>query len=481
MSELELPKEAAITHRSDVYNAGTKAKQQIHEEYNSGRNLAPILKMFDEGRARDIKDEPKAGGVPFFLIGSGGSLDDSIELMRDWEGGIICSTSHALTFMRFGIEPTHIVALDPFCAWPELEGVDWSKTRTKLVAHPGVWPDLFENWPNEVILFRQDLGQSDSFYATTQLHMYTNRSKAGEDALGRDAEFEILIPTTITLFACTPPAQLFIADKIGYGTCFLAGMDFGYATGKDRFTSYSVKKRGQTIEASGNSPPVEVGTEWTKEEHPFVMPENEDGAREQDKIAVAMNGTLTTVMHLYYKKNFMSAWRLTRKKNLISTDPRTILAEIPFMDAKTVVSTQGRKFKKRNEKWIRKTTERFLAITGAWVIEDVNGGANFIESENPETELNDYMVKMRSQYVCPVCGLQAVNETSSEPTEKCPRCKEGEFRRKFEIDIPGNMKRIYELKAWVAANTEQKQVEITPGPGQEVGIPPPQPALPPSE
>jgi hypothetical protein len=151
------------------------------------------------------------------------------------------------------------------------------------------------------------------------------------------------------------------------------------------------------------------------------------------------------------------------------------------MDAKTVVSTQGRKFKKRNEKWIRKTTERFLAITGAWVIEDVNGGANFIESENPETELNDYMVKMRSQYVCPVCGLQAVNETSSEPTEKCPRCKEGEFRRKFEIDIPGNMKRIYELKAWVAANTEQKQVEITPGPGQEVGIPPPQPALPPSE
>lgn len=441
--------EMAMRHRSDRFNEGTKMKQLIHEEYNTGRNIAPLLQMIKDGRARDIDDEPKVENVPFFVIGSGGSLDDVLPHMGGWKGGIICSTSHARTLIYHGIEPTHIVALDPFCQWNEIEGIDWSKTRTKLVAHPGVWPDLIENWPNDILLFRQDMAQSDSFYATTQMHMFTNRSGTRDDS-----KFDVLIRTTITLFACTPPAQLFVGDKLGYAPCFLAGMDFGYGTGRERFTTYTPRGLNQVVSV-GNAPPAEVGLQWTKEEHPFVMPNVEDPEyikthREQERVAIGVNGKPTNQINIFYKKNLISAWRLSRAM-VYTTTPNSNMPEVPYMPIEKVIRLRG-KAKMRNEKWIKKTTERYLAATGAFVIESEDGGVNFIESNNPEAELSAWMAKMRAQYQCEQCGLMAINETNAEPTEPCPRCETGKFVRRHAIDMAANLARIQGLLKWVADN-----------------------------
>ena len=434
--------EFELVQHSDEFNAGTKDKQQIHEEYNTARNLQAILDRIKAGTARGIEAEPRPpANTPFFLIGSGGGLDDTIAMLRDWKGGIFCSTSQALTLIYHGVEPTHIVALDPFSAYAEIAGIDWSKTRTKMVMHPGVWPDILEQWPNEVLLYRQDIGVPNSFYATTQMHMFCERTGNRDEA-----EFRPLIPTTVTQFACSPPAQLFIADRLGYGICFLTGMDFSYHTGKERFTEYRVRTEAKKVKI-GNAPPAVIPPEWEKFENPFVMPENDDNQRDQNKICTTSNGQVTTQIGVYYKKNFISAWRLSRK-TMYTTDHGS-LVEVPYMDAKKVIATQG-KAKPQKAKWICDVTEKYLAMSGAWVLETVDGGSTFIKSKQPELELNAWMVKMRQQCVCPNCGLSAVNETPDEPeTKKCPRCEMANFKRKFEIDVPGNMKRIYDLVKYV--------------------------------
>ena len=230
-----------------------KEKQQIHEEINTAQNWKPITDAMEAGRARDINDEPKfTDHPPCFIVSSGPSLDDNIERLREWKGGIICSTSHATTLMHHGIEPTHIVVLDPFCAWHEISGVDWSKTRTKMIANPSVWPDLFENWPNEILLYLQNIGRPDSFYATIQLHQFCRRDP--DDAKVRQPKIIPQIRTELTLFACTPPAQIFLAEILGYARCFLMGVDFAFSPKLSRFTRWQAS-RSRAAKTRGSRKP----------------------------------------------------------------------------------------------------------------------------------------------------------------------------------------------------------------------------------
>jgi len=433
---------------STPYNEGTAMKQQIHEEYNSAYNHALIMQMIKDGRARDLNDEPKQDGTPVFIIGSGPSLDDSIEHMKDWQGGIVCSTSHALTFRYHGIEPDYIVCLDPFSEYGEIAGVNWEGTKTKLVAHPGVWPDLLEKWPNEVLLFRQNLGRQDSYYATTQMHMYTERHGTREKA-----EFKILIRTEVTVFACSPPAQLFVADRLGYGTAFLAGVDFAYHSGKERFTNYTVSKPEKLI-VTGNASPTTVEAEWDRHEHVFSPPADPPNVLTgaQDELIRTNNGLWSARIHLFYKKNMISAWRLSGK-NVYTTDHGAI-TEIPYMHIQKVVRFQGKKAKPRSTKWIHREADRYLASVGAYVIEtepDENGniGCNFIESADPEREITAWITNMTRQFLCPGCGIVvAANDAEDHVGDTCPRCKEGKLKRRNDIDLVKNMARIKELMKW---------------------------------
>jgi hypothetical protein len=434
--------ESNIRSNSEMYNAGTRSKQQIHEEYNTGKNLAICEKLIDEGRARDIEDEPKMNGEPVFIIGSGPSLDKSIALMKDWKGGIICSPSHARTFMYHGIQPTHIVALDPFESWSELEGVDWSVTRTKLVTHPGVWPDLIKNWPNDILLYRQNIGRADSFYATTQRNMYSNR-----EGDRNKATFNFSIRTEMTVFASSTPLQLFVANRLGYGMPFLAGCDWAFHSGKDRFTEYTVKK-ADSVQQVGNSPAVVIPAEWEKHEHPFTPPEKPTPGEDLIK---TINGLFTTNVLLYYKKNMISAWRLF-DKTIYSTDHGSV-TEIPYMSIEKVVRTQGRVAKERAQEWNRKTSERYLAKVGSWIIENEAGGKNFIEAVDPEVQLTAWMIKMSRIYVCQQCGsVGEANDGDNHNDEACPVCAGGKLLQQNPIDIDKNMARVRRLMKWAREN-----------------------------
>jgi len=459
-AEPPLLDEYHLDQRSDEFNKGTRTTQLIHEEYNTAHNHSNILAFLKSGRARDLDDEPRVDDIPFFMIGSGGGLDDSIEHLRGWGGGIFCSTSHALTLMHFGIEPTHIVALDPFCSWEEIKGVDWSKTKTKLCIQPGVLPDLFENWPNDFLLFRLDAGDSSSFYATTQMHMFTEREGSRET----EWKFKPLLKSSVTLFACSPPAQLFIAEKLGYRGCFCAGMNFAFDTGKKRFTSYSVKVPGKTVAAAGNAPEIEIPPVWDKHESPWEMPKTQVGARATALVCKNRNGGFTDQISIFYMKNWISAWRLSEKPMYTTDKGGSLHGLVPFVPIEEVISTQGQGLKKQSARWIKSVTEQYLATHNSFVLEtrlnkDGTRGKQFIETINPFWDIVAFLQQAARQYVCKTCGLGiATNVPAPLPdTERCPRCQTGTFMRQHDFDEMDNIQRVLKLEAWAKKNRPKEE------------------------
>ena len=429
---------------SATKNKVTKKMQLPHEVYNSVYNHATIIQAINDGRARDIHYEPKVRkGTAAFVIGSGGSLDDLLPLFKDWEGGIFCSTSHALTLIHHGCEPTHILGLDPFACYRQIKGVDWSKTRTKLVTQPGVWPTLIREWPNEMLLFRQFLGNHQTFYAAEQRTMYSDRRTIGgedfEQSSMRASEFRPLIPTEFTAFACTPPAELFAADILGYKTIFLSGCDFGYVNGKGRHTRWKVEDDGS----------------WTEHKSPWKLPPQEkiDEAITRDvedwhdaaNLFQAENGVWMSTQHAYYKKNLMTAIRLNNA-NVYSTDHGT-MGELAYADGKEVIEYQGdpRRWGRQSKAGIAKRIEPYLASVGCYVI---NGpaGYTFVETENPRTDIPRFIIGLLRSYICDSCGNNGVSPDDTEHEgDNCKICAHGVMHRINKVNLKANMHRIDKL------------------------------------
>ena len=398
--------ESDYGNQSADYNKNTISQQLIHEIHSSTINYPVILDAIKEGRARDIKDEKKLDGEPCFIIGSGPSLDAAIPHLKNWKGGIICTPSQATTLMHFNIEPSHILILDPFHYWADISEFDWSKTRTKLITQPGAWPDLIKNWPNEIILYRSNVGRPDSFYAEEQKMMYTIRE--GD----RQAKFHVMIPTEITLFACSPPCQLFCAQVLGYGPIFLAGCDFGFHDGKLRYSDW---KDGKI----NNHPfPTEFPDDWVE----------------------GFNKVITERKQLYYKKNFLSSMRLSLQ-NIVTTD-HGLISELPYADIETVVRKKGRDIKGFNKKQLIESLEQYLAKVGTFVVTAVGKGMSWIESENPMVEIPDFIDNLNRQYICDKCGTQSTAPDQVDYTGRvCRKCGD-KIRIVHPVDKEANMKRI---------------------------------------
>jgi hypothetical protein len=458
-----MPTELETRTDSNDYNANTLGRQIIHEEYNSAYNHHILIEAFNEGRAKDISEGEKSNGEPCFILGSGASLDRILPYLKDWKGGIICTTSHALSLIYHGIEPTHILALDPFNCWHEINGIDWSKTRTKLITTPGVWPTLIEKWPNEILLYIQNLGNRETYYSQGQKRMYTVRRPKNEEDIGnpdgicRDAIFDYIIRTEITQFACSPPCQMFAAQILGYGRIFLAGCDFGIIDDKDRFTNYIVEKPEQLIKA-GNSPDIIVPAKWKAEVHPFdpnAVDEMPDGTKKSIWIDSA-NGLKTNTIMLFYKKNLITAWRLSLQ-DVYSCD-KGIMTEIPYADIEKVIKTQGKGFKRTAHDFIIRESENYLAKVGAFVV-NVGKAYSFVEAIRPlrdwigkdgvrrEGELISFMKAIYRKWECQTEGCGGVGQAEDDrdhSENECPRCHKKSLKR-APIDMEANIKKFRKL------------------------------------
>lgn len=414
--------EQEVRSSSNDYNATTINQQLIHEIRNSAFNHAKIIEAFKSGRAKDIADmnDVKAKGKPCIIVGSGPSLDVSIEKMKGWKGGIICTTSHASTLMHAGIEPTYILALDPFARWEDIWGIDWKNTRTKLIAHPGCHQGLIENWPNEMAMYLENLGKRDTYYATTQKQMYSYQSSGSM----RDCTFTFYIRTEIVIFACSPPMQAFVAKLLGYGALVLAGCDFGFSKEKERFTDWKM----QPVADSDKY-------DWIKTEHPYIPNEEKD--------IVGNNGVITQDVHLYYKKNFFSAWRLAHQ-TMYTTDTG-LITEIPYISMEEAVEKQD-SLPEQEDSFIDTVTDKYLASVGAYIVQTEKNGMAFCEAQYPLTELYEYMEALNNSYVCTTCHTPYLYKPDGNGRPlACPHCKAETLIQSCPIDILGNMKRFKRL------------------------------------
>jgi hypothetical protein len=423
-----VPGETELRVDSDMYNKGTNQVQLAHEIKNAGENCYRITRAFESGQAKDLSDEPKVPkGDACLVIGSGGSLDRALPLLKDWKGGIICTTSHALTLVYHGIAPTHILALDPFCTESEIHGVPWSAYRTKLISAVTVWPDLITAWPNEMLFYTQTIAQS-SMYSTLLPALYVART--GDN--NRTSKLTPLIRTHIPLFASSPPAQMIAAELLGYKNIFLCGCDFGFTYDKDRFTNYMVGENG----------------EWVEHRHPF-------SEVDVSTLTKTMNGLYSHPSHIFYKKNLLNAWRYSLQ-DVWTTDHGTI-TEMPYADLEHVIRKQGRNIPKiTNQEKIR-LAEEYLALSGSFVVETTQGVA-FVETMDPESALPDYMrTQVNREYECPACHWKSTADTDVDQSGKlCPKCKVTPIKRRAYADIEMNMKRI-RLRV-VAAEKRRREV-----------------------
>jgi hypothetical protein len=450
----EVRTEAKVRSDSTLYNKATQERQLIHEQVNTAYNHHTIVEAFKSGRARDIGDEPKATGIPAIIIGSGPSLDYSIQFMKEWKGGIFCSSSQACTLMYYGIEPTHIVALDPFSSHEEISSIDWSKTKTKLIVHPGVWPSMVDYWPNEMLMYIECLGKPDSFYADIQKKMYSWREERGTGI--RDPIFHYYIKTELILFASSPPLQMFCADFLGYGSIFLAGCDFGYPHQKERFTEYRADPNGEP------SPYSDLGLKWVGFPRPLVV---------KPYFIMTNNGIWTEDIHLYYKKNFLSAWRLM-KTTVYSMD-QGIMPEVPYIDPRKVFRQEGKGFPEQTFETIAHTTEKYLAAVNAFVVESASG-IGFVECNNPALDMVHYLCDLFNVYQCQACGVMLKSSTvrAELEGEVCPQCnKKALTHLNKGVDIQANIKKFQRLleENGIPVNPEEWVVE----PEQKIILPEP--------
>lgn len=406
--------EKNINTLSSDYNSVTAKTQGNYEIYNSTINRPAIFEILNSGRGLDLIKEPKKNGEPVMITGSGPSLDNTVEKLKEWKGGIICHYSQAVTLMYFGIEPDYIVALDAICNWEGLSSVDWSKAKTKIITHPGVWPSIINHWPNEFLFFRQNVGLNNGFSKTTQKTMYSELESTLEEALKSTIKLRSLINTEITMFACTPPVQLICAQLLGYGTAFLTGLDFCYFDDKMRFSDYVKKDAGK----------------WEKRVYPI---------QENVKYIKTITGFLTENLHMYYKKNFLSAWRLSLHPT-ITTD-KAAITELPYADFNKVIEKQGRGIKNKPREQVVKKVEKYLAVVNCFAVQHEKG-MSFVEATELKA-IEQYIDSAMSHYACSNCGANATSKDGQDYTGwECKRCHGGKMQHVNSVDKESNIKRI---------------------------------------
>jgi DNA-directed RNA polymerase subunit RPC12/RpoP len=429
--------ENELRTRSDQYNAATAVTMGYQEIRNSAENWQGIMKAFAEGRAKDLNEEPKKLLAPVVLTGSGPSLDKAIPKLKEWKGAIICHYSQALTLMYHGIIPDYIVCLDAICNWEGLKGVDWASTKTKLVLHPGMWPSMVANWPNEMLFYRQNLGKPDTFGTNEQKIMFCERQGTLQDALDSKISFRPMIQTELTMFACTPPAQLFVAQVLQYGPVFLTGVDFCYINDKERFTNWELID--ETVEI-GNAPPVAT-QKWVERVRMLEDPNRE--------YIMTANGLKTDPLHMYYKKNFISACRLSMQR-VFSTDKGAITEkEMPFIELDKVIKNNGRKAPDISPEARAKAYERYLARINCFVVNFAAGDA-FVEVGNPIPDLTSFMNNKNREYKCDSCGASVNGNTDADGTGvECPACHKGKIARVNPCDVKANLNRFQALLDYI--------------------------------
>jgi len=328
---------------------------------------------------------------PALIIGSGPSFDKAAPLLKDWKGGIFCSTSQGSTLVYYGADPTHMVAYDINTTPSEFDWADkWAGRRTVLVTHPGMHPSTIDHWPGRRCYFKS-MDTSNFFFTNVLPVAYGD-----------------VIPSHMFLFSCSVAAQMSLAHAMGYSPLFFVGCDFL----ADRFCRWRYDHEKK---------------EWISDPQPHGIFNN--------KGIKSANGLISDPLQVFYKRSTLCVWRIDGSKCFQTTD-KTIISEMPMVPIEEVVAKQGLGFDDRypTRDEVNDTIEKYLARFNQFVLRfepDAEGRESYriLESHQRGDWKDDVLRYMTSM-------AQGLKDHGLKP----------------RIDLDKNIKRFVWLKEQVAGD-----------------------------
>jgi len=331
-------------------------------------------------RGYDLKDLENTRKGPALILGSGPGLDEALPLLKDWKGGLVCSSSHCNTLARYGVRPTHIVYSDVRCRWEEIDGVPegwWEEAKdTCQIVNPGTHPGLIAKWPQKTYYYiPRDPAIPLYWQIWPAVFMHAPP----------------FIKMALLPFACSPAAELGIARAIGYNPVFMIGHNFGFIPEMEGKPA-RYRFRGWRYGMDGKQ-------EWQME--PAA------GVPSPESIVMSENGYPSTAMNLFYKRSMFFVARLECHREeplqLICATPHSTIspAEFPYMAIEDVIAGGGAiqdSMKRTNEEQMW-NCERYLARVGSYCVrfQGEKAGVRFCDIQRPESWrefLTGYMMKV---------------------------------------------------------------------------------------
>ncbi|KKL91134.1 hypothetical protein LCGC14_1897700, partial [marine sediment metagenome] len=341
--EKRIPSEMEQLKSVGGYNANVRLKHVPEEIKNAFENYPYIKWQFmrrrKSKRVQDIGVLKGKGKGPILLLGSGPSLDKAQPLLKNWNGAIICSGSHATTCVHAGKDPTYIMELDHRGRAAQLNSNWWRGRDTSLINQPTQAPEIARFWKWKTYYFWK-------MVADVALHQQIIPAAFGE-----------WIKTYLIVFSCSVPAQMGLAYMMGYSPIILVGCDFGI----DRFRAWHYEKREAWIGGhDGWWPRMWPFGKWVQQPVQSLSTEH---------VVRAENGVMTCAVQAYYKRSLLCGWRLDQGQvfeavwGLNRGEPKTsILEEFVKVDMEETIESQGANLKELvlTQKEIRYRCDKYL-------------------------------------------------------------------------------------------------------------------------
>lgn len=291
--------ESGVAERHEGFSMNWVANNLPMEAKNAFEHYA-LFKQ--EGLGTTL---PEGGDIrPAVIIGSGCSLNDAVEVLKDWKHPIICSSSHTTTLAKYGYAPTHIATPDPRCDMTE-------------------W-----NMPTAAT---DDMFDKTTFCSTpTQPIEYTKYFKGKKGWFlvfdpGKEWYLQILktnfewIKAILLPFTSNVSALLAIAHFLHCSPVYCVGVDFS----NKRFDLWRYEKDA-----------------WQESKGMISPPEQQ---------ALTYHGLISTPAMMWSWRGFLCVARINIHKMFGKrwhiyncSQSSTIQEEFPYVDIKKVVRHQGR-------------------------------------------------------------------------------------------------------------------------------------------
>lgn len=335
MNEIYKNRKLEKLDNPDTYNSQIRAGWLPFWGKNAAENYSFIKATFE-------KENKDAGALTtrehhdsVLIIGSGPSLNDIEPYLKDWEGDIMCSSSHLAFFEALGITPTYcfIIDADPTQSFLVTEA---NTKDVTLVTHPNMDPVILKAWQGDVRYFRMH-DPGDEYFSQIMPIMYSEFMDYETQKKWSGVNAYVLNAGNVT------NTQINVAHFYGYKSLFLCGVDLSFPNDQYRFLGYKRTEDGFEKETES------------------VIPENKP-------LKKGMNGLKTDQVSCFYKYSTMILWGMDCPE--IYSCSRGILTDIPYIPPADVVASQGtiaEKYKIDNDTKY-KIAQQYLRYRGIYIM-----------------------------------------------------------------------------------------------------------------